>query len=398
MAASTGWVLAVLQFAFALTWIVYVVYLPQLAVQAGLSKDMVPWILLMDQAIFIACDWAAGVYADRVASTMSRVGPRLALVTFASCIAFVLLPWVAPKGSAPLFLALTILWSASSSALRAPPLMMLGRHAAVPQRPWLAGLYLFGVGAAGAGAPYLGSALKGIDPQIPFAISSVAVFLVTFALARVERGMDGTTSTIREHEWRFREASFGAAVAFGVAMALLAMGYQAHFSLNSAAAYLQFAKPGDLEHLMPVFWIGFNLLMLPATWLAKRFGGFAVMTLAGIVGVLAIFATQRVDSLDALIAAQFVAGGAWGTILMGACTAAIALGHPGREGSVTGLLFSMLAVAAFARIGFVLVVAPSHPGLTLFLPYFPALAWAAGTFLIALLAAGPARLSRPGGR
>jgi hypothetical protein len=122
------------------------------------------------------------------------------------------------------------------------------------------------------------------------------------------------------------------------------------------------------------------------------------MTLAGIVGVLAIFATQRVGSLDALIAAQFVAGGAWGTILMGACTAAIALGHPGREGSVTGLLFSMLAVAAFARIGFVHVVAPANPELRLYLPHFPALAWAAGTFLVALLAAGPGRLSRSGGR
>jgi MFS family permease len=398
MAASTGWVLAVLQFAFALTWIVYVVYLPQLATQAGLAKEAVPWILLMDQAIFIACDWAAGVYADRVASTLSRIGPRLAVVTFGSCLAFVALPWVAPAGSVPLFLALTILWSASSSALRAPPLMLLGRHASVPQRPWLAGLYLFGVGAAGAAAPYLGSALKGIDPHIPFVVSSVAVAVVTFALARVELGMGGTPSTIREHEWRFREASFGAALAFGVAIALLAAGYQAHYSLNSAPAYLQYAKPADLEHLMPVFWIGFNLLMLPATWLAKRFGGFAVMTLAGIVGVLAIFATQRVGSLDALIAAQFVAGGAWGTILMGACTAAIALGHPGREGSVTGLLFSMLAVAAFARIGFVHVVAPANPELRLYLPHFPALAWAAGTFLVALLAAGPGRLSRSGGR
>lgn len=398
MAASTGWVLAVLQFAFALTWIVYVVYLPQLATQAGLAKDMVPWILLMDQAIFIACDWAAGVYADRVASTMNRIGPRLAMVTFFSCAAFLALPWAAPAGSVPLFLALTILWSATSSALRAPPLVLLGKHAAAPQRPWLAGLYLFGVGAAGAAAPYLGSSLKGIDPRIPFALSSIVVAVVTFALARVERGIDGTTSTLREHEWRFRETSLGAIAAFGVAMALLAVGFQVHFSLNTAPGYLQFAKPADLEHLMPVFWIGFNLLMLPATWLAKRFGGFAVMTFAGITGVLAVFAAQRVDNLDALIAAQFVAGGAWGTILMGAFTAAIALGHPGREGSVTGFLFSMLALAAFARIAFVAAVAPAHPELRLYLPHLPALAWAAGTFLVALLAAGPGRLARPEGR
>src|SRR6185436_12713990 len=107
--------------------------------------------------------------------------------------------------SVPLFIAITVLWSATSSALRAPPLVLLGKHAAAPQRPWLVGLYLFGVGVAGAASPYLGSALKGIDPVVPFALSAITVALVTFALAGVEKNLGGTPSTIREHEWRFHE-------------------------------------------------------------------------------------------------------------------------------------------------------------------------------------------------
>src|SRR6188768_528603 len=109
--------LALLQFFLALTWIVYVIYLPALAAQAGIDKRYVPWILMMDQAIFIACDWAAGVYADRVAGAMKRIGGAMAMATLASCAAFLALPFVAPLAGAAVFLGLTAFWSATSSAL-----------------------------------------------------------------------------------------------------------------------------------------------------------------------------------------------------------------------------------------------------------------------------------------
>jgi len=32
-----------------------------------------------------------------------------------------------------------------------------------------------------------------------------------------------------------------------------------HFSINSEPFYLRFARPIDLQWLMPVFWIGFNI-------------------------------------------------------------------------------------------------------------------------------------------
>ena len=107
--------LSALQLFFALTWVVYVIYLPALAAQAGIDKRYVPWILMMDQAIFIACDWAAGVYADRVGRAMKRIGEPMALATAASCAAFVALPVVAPSAGATAFLVLTAFWSATST-------------------------------------------------------------------------------------------------------------------------------------------------------------------------------------------------------------------------------------------------------------------------------------------
>ncbi|APV49567.1 hypothetical protein BWI17_07680 [Betaproteobacteria bacterium GR16-43] len=396
MASSIGAVLAVLQLAFALTWVVYVIYLPALATQAGIPKQYVPWILLMDQVIFIACDWAAGVYADRLTATVGRFGPRMAMVTLVSCGAFLAMPLLAPAGSVVIFIALTVLWSATSSALRAPPLVLMGRYATMSQRPWLAGLYLFGLGAAGAMAPYLGMQLKDVDPRIPFIVSSVVVALVTLVLAAVDTGQDPVVPT--EGDAIARRVSPWAVGAFALAIVLLAVGEQIHFSVNSAPAYAKLSSALEVPRFMPVFWIGFNLLMLPATLLARRFDAIAIVAGSAIVGTAALYVTATATDMQVLLAAQFVAGGAWGVVLMSAFTAALDIGTTGREGRVTGLLFSMLAVAAFVRIAFTTTVPPAEMKAILMLPLVPVGAWILAALLLAGLAAGPGRRVRPAGR
>ncbi len=56
----------IVQFFFAVTWTVYVVYLPQLVEQAGIARSWVPWILVADQLVFAAVDVATGFWVDRV--------------------------------------------------------------------------------------------------------------------------------------------------------------------------------------------------------------------------------------------------------------------------------------------------------------------------------------------
>ena len=63
---GVGLYLGVVQFFFAASWIVYVLYLPQLAAQAGIGKAAVAWILMADQLVFVFADYASGVAADRV--------------------------------------------------------------------------------------------------------------------------------------------------------------------------------------------------------------------------------------------------------------------------------------------------------------------------------------------
>jgi hypothetical protein len=180
----------------------------------------------------------------------------------------------------------------------------------------------------------------------------------------------------------------GAEVAlFFGAVALLALGYQVHFALNAGPQYLRFASPADLERLMPVFWIGFGILMLPAQYATKHLGSIPVMAAGGSIGALAAVMAARAASLNELIAWQLIAGGAWGCILMSASAAAIAIGHTGREGAATGGLYALLALATLARMAIVAAQLNQQPAFAQMLLWLPAALWALGGLVLVVLAA-----------
>src|SRR6267378_7551570 len=141
-ANRTGVYLALLQLVFTLGWTTYVIYLPKLAAQVGIAPTAVILILMLDQAIFTITDTAMGIFADKITPIVGRLGVFVASLTALSCAAFVALPLVAEAGpnSQAIFIALIVIWSITSSALRAPPLTLLGKYGARPQIPLLCGL------------------------------------------------------------------------------------------------------------------------------------------------------------------------------------------------------------------------------------------------------------------
>jgi MFS family permease len=382
-AHRVGVFLGIVQFIFTLTWTVYVIFLPALAAQAGIPKHWVVFILLLDQVIFAVTDFAMGVAADRIAHVVGRLGHVILAVTLFSCAAFLLLPYVAPEGSAALFLVLIAVWAITSSALRAPPLVLLGKHSAEPAVPWLSALSLFGLGLAGAISPYLTITLRDLDPRVPFVTASLALALATVGIIWAERALAGTAPPQRGAPPRVPAPR---AIGFMLAALLLGVGFQIHFSLNSAALYQRYATPDQLQYLMPVFWIGFNVFMLPASIATRRYGGVAVASFGAIAAGIASVGAMVADSLSTLVALQFVAGGGWGCVLMSAVAAAIAIGHTGHEGRFTGGLFSLLAVAAFIRIGVLAAGLNKDPEIATLLTWVPVAAWGgAGVILLLLL-------------
>jgi hypothetical protein len=294
------------------------------------------------------------------------------------------LPFAAPAAPAWLFLALTGVWAATSSALRAPPLMLLGKYAARPAVPWLAALTLLGLGLASALAPWLTLALRGVDPRWPFAAASLALAAATFGITGVERRLVAASSTATA---RAGAPAARHALPFLIAIALLAAGAQIHQFLNSAPLYLRHATPASLPWLMPVFWIGFNIALLPAGAVTQRRGGLVVMGAGGIAGAIAAALAMKAGSLALLVAIQALAGAAWGCVLASAVAAALAIGHTGREGTLTGALFSTLALAAATRIAIVAAELQRPPHDTAWLLWAPvATLGCAGVVLLALAA------------
>jgi MFS family permease len=382
---------AAIQLFFISTWTVYVIFLPQLAAQAGIEKRWVIFLLMADQVLFGAMDLAMGLAADRVGRTIGRLGRMIVGMTAISCITFALLPLIAPAASPALFMGVIAVWAITSSALRAPQVALLGKYVPAASVPWMASLLLVGTGVAAAIGPPLTVVLRNVDPRVPFALSSVALLAMVSSVLWAEKHLARGPKPVAVPP---RPITGGVLVFYG-AVVLLGLGFQVEFALNAGPMYLRFAKPENVQYLLPIFWAGFCVAMFPATRATARFGGIPVMAVGGLVGALGAVLAETAGSLGSLITWQFVAGAAWGAILMSALAAAIAIGRTGREGAATGGLFSLLAVATFARMAIVATQVNNAPGgYPHMLAWLPVAMWGtAGVVLMALQARAAGRAS-----
>jgi hypothetical protein len=383
---ALGLTVAAAQLALALSWTVYVVFLPGLAAQAGLPPSAVPLLLMADQLVFMLADYACGVASDRVLALQARLGPWLVGVTLLSAGAFVALPLLAPEGAPALFVAITLLWTLTSSVLRAPPMNLIGRHAWKPAQPAMVALAMLGLGLAAAAAPWLALVLKGQDARLPFVVASLGVCAAALALAAAERraqrqrqpgaaaAAQPSGATVNTHGPRLLLA----------AALLAALAFQVHTSLNAAAQFRRFVPAEALAWWLPVFWIGFNLALWPAMKLAPRLGALRLVAAAALVAAVASLAGTVAPSVGLLAAAQAVAGLAWAAMLAGGFTAALALGHGGQEGRFSGAVSSSLAGAALLRLALVTSGAGAalRAGGAPWADVLPALLWALSAGLL----------------
>ena len=365
---------AVVQFLFGTTWTMYVIYLPQLVQQAGIGREWVPWILVADQLIFAAMDVATGFWIERVHAVLGRFGLWILAGTLLTCAAFLALPFAG--ASAGVLLVAIAVWAVTSSALRSPPWALLSRYAATPSVPRMSAVVLVGTCIASAIAPYLGIALRGVDPRVPFIVSSVtlaaAVVLLVLAARRLPANPPGEPKPLPPLRGPF----------FFAGMLVLALGFQVHFALNSAPRYLQFAAREQLAYLLPVFWIGFAATMMIAGRTVKRWGAADAMTIAAAVGALAMLAAPFAPALPLLILIEVIAGASWGLASVAAYSAAVAFGRSGREGRFLGALFAVLALAVAARISLAATGAAQSHAFSVLQPWLPQTMWLCAALLL----------------
>ena len=143
---------------------------------------------MADQLIFVFADFATGVASDKVARVVGRLGLSALAATLAVVCRFLALPLVAPAGAPAAFLAMTAVWAITSSALRAPPLTLIGKHAAKPSQPLLdRAVDARARHRQRASPPISALILRGVDPRVPFTLASAALAMVTLGLVAAER-------------------------------------------------------------------------------------------------------------------------------------------------------------------------------------------------------------------
>lgn len=372
------------QFFFTLGWTVYAIYLPELLKGAGIALTWLPWLLMADQLIFATMDIAFGMVADRVADGYRKLAHLLLWLTTVSAGAFLLLPMLASVSPGLLLLVLAI-WVVSASVVRAPTLVLLSKRAKAAQQGRLVVWYAGGMALASALSPFLGLALKGADPRLPFVIAALTLLAAVFVLLQVSGKQPAETASDAPPP-----IPFSAYLPLLLVLGVASFAFQLHAFVNAGPLYLAHVAKENLPWLMPLLWLGFFAALLGVGRLVKRFGALSIAASGILLTALASFSSVAVNALEALIFFQVLAGAGWALAFAGLMERASADGTRGAEGVFMGSFFAVTALSSFARIGFATQYLPAMKGIQFVLP--AAVLLAAG--LLAALYALKRRQSR----
>ncbi len=371
---GSGLALASVQFFFTLGWTVYATYLPELLKGAGIALTWLPWLLMADQLIFATMDIAFGVVADRVADGYRKLAHLLLWLTTVSAGAFLLLPLLASISSG-LLLVVLIIWVVSASVVRAPTMVLLSKRAKAAQQGRLVAGYAFGMALASALSPFLGLMLKGADPRLPFAISALTLLAAVFVLLRFSGSQPAETESDAPPP-----LPFNAYLPLLLVLGLATFAFQLHAFVNAGPLYLAHVAKESLPWLMPLLWLGFSAALLGVGRLVKRFGALSVAATGLLLTAIASYASVTVNTLEALIFFQVLAGAGWALAFSGLMERAAADGTRGAEGVFMGSFFAITALGSFARIGFATQYLPAMKDIQFTLP--AALLLAAGAIAL----------------
>lgn len=336
VAAGVAW----LQGLLVLSWTLYALFLPSLADRAGLSRSWVPWLLLADQLLFAAGDWAAGLYADRLRRALRAVGPWVLASALASALLLGALPAAAALATPGVLVAAALLWALSSSMLRAPVFALLGRVGAGTPRAGAVHLALAGVALASAVGPLLTRALQGVDPRAPLWLASLALVVAAWPVLRLEPRTAVAPAPAPTADWR--------AVAM-LASAVLALAFAVQVFSVLLPPRLAGGSVAWIAWWAPLFWGGFALGLGLGPVLAARVAEGRRDAAALTVGAVALWIAPLADGAWRALALA-TAGLCWALVFAAALGSVLRFGRDAGLATPVGVFVSAVALAAAARL------------------------------------------------
>ncbi len=333
--------IATVQGLLVLVWTLYALFLPQMAQAAGIGRGWVVWLLLADQVIFLLGDWAAGVYADRMARALRSVGAWVAGAALLSGLLLVVMPDIAQLHSPAVFVFVLLLWAASSSALRAPVFALLGRVGGVSRKSGVINGALIGVSLASAIGPLLTEVLRDVNPRVPLLAASLALVLATLPVLRIGAPASAARAGVSRQ-------ALTAVIGLALVAGLAALGVQ----LFTVVAPQQFHALHPMAKLLwsPLYWSGFAVGLLAGA-MSGRSGAALRWAMAAIaLGAAAMAMAKAAASVGLLAVSLTLAGGCWAVLYAWGLRTVLEWGRDCALGTPLGIYLSVLAGAAAARL------------------------------------------------
>ncbi|MBK1988580.1 MFS transporter [Sphaerospermopsis aphanizomenoides BCCUSP55] len=282
------WVLAGLQGAITLAWLVYNAYLPKLLTQFGFPASLAAMILVVENALAVVMEPLMGGLSDQ---TQQKFGTRFPFISFGvilastlliaiPCVATFVPPTEAIRGILPLTL---IAWALAMTVFRSPAFALLVKYSMPAELPLAFSFVTLAGGLIGAFRGVANNFILSLGSVWAFAIASFVLLAAAFFLRFFHPPETPTElQNLNTPKIPFQNLSFifltGFSVAWGTRLLMDALGKTLKTQFNT----------NDITAMM--VWIGLALAFaaLPAGFCATKFGNRRAMVGGVILTILSM--------------------------------------------------------------------------------------------------------------
>jgi hypothetical protein len=195
--------LAALQGAITLTWVIYNLYLPQLLVQFGFSKQLAAGLLIIENALAVVMEPLMGGLSDRA---KRWVGGRFLLISAGvvlSSALFIAIPSVVIFGqqagvTRAVLLVVLVAWALAMTVFRSPAISLLAHYATPTQLPLAASLLTLVAGVIGAFKPLASQFILSLGTVFTFTIGSFVLLGAAAVLRWFNSRVEAPEATVNK--------------------------------------------------------------------------------------------------------------------------------------------------------------------------------------------------------
>ncbi|MEH1886243.1 MFS transporter [Nostoc sp.] len=195
------WVLAVVQGAITLTWLIYNIYLPQLLTQFGFPASLAVALVLFENALGAVLEPLMGGLSDQARRWVGTrfpfisVGMILASALFIAipCVVSLIPPTTVMRSLLPIVL---VAWALAMTIFRSPAMCLLGMYSTPAQLPLAVSVVTLAGGMIGAFKPISYKFILSLGPVYTFAIGS----FVMLGAAAVLRLVNPPEAVVDRHQ------------------------------------------------------------------------------------------------------------------------------------------------------------------------------------------------------